>query len=108
MLKPCLEAASALDASVASMRFVKPLDGPLALQLAESHDLLVTVEENVVLGGAGSAVAEYLAAQGRPVPVLHLGLPDRFVEHGDPGLLLKHCGLDAEGILAAVRARLPD
>jgi 1-deoxy-D-xylulose-5-phosphate synthase len=108
LLKPCLEAAEALDASVANMRYVKPLDGPLALHLADSHDLLVTVEENVVLGGAGSAVAEYLAAEGRAVPVLHLGLPDRFVEHGDPVLLLKHCGLDAGGILAAVRARLPD
>jgi 1-deoxy-D-xylulose-5-phosphate synthase len=108
MLKPCLEAAEALDASVANMRFVKPLDGSLALQLADSHDLLVTVEENVVLGGAGSAVAEYLAAEGRAVPVLHLGLPDRFVEHGDPALLLKQSGLDATGILAAVRARLPD
>jgi 1-deoxy-D-xylulose-5-phosphate synthase len=108
MLRPCLEAAEALDASVASMRFVKPLDGPLAQQLADSHDLLVTVEENVVLGGAGSAVAEYLAAQGRAVAVLHLGLPDHFVEHGDPALLLKRCGLDAGGILAAVQARLPD
>jgi 1-deoxy-D-xylulose-5-phosphate synthase len=108
MLKPCLEAAEALDASVANMRFVKPLDGTLVLQLADGHDLLVTVEENVVLGGAGSAVAEHLAAQGRAVPVLHLGLPDRFVEHGDPALLLKDCGLHAEGILAAVRARLPD
>ncbi len=93
---------------VADMRFVKPLDGPLVLQLADSHDLLVTVEENVVLGGAGSAVAECLAAQGQAVPVLHLGLPDRFVEHGDPALLLKQCGLDAAGILAAVRARLPE
>jgi 1-deoxy-D-xylulose-5-phosphate synthase len=108
MLKPCLEAAEALDASVANMRFVKPLDGPLTLQLADSHDLIVTVEENVVLGGAGSAVAEYLAAQGRAVRVLHLGLPDRFVEHGDPALLLKQCGLDPEGILRAVRVRLPE
>ncbi len=108
MLKPCLEAAEALDASVANMRFVKPLDGALVQQLADSHDLLVTVEENVVHGGAGSAVAEHLAAQGRAVPVLHLGLPDRFVEHGDPALLLKDCGLHAEGILTAVRARLPD
>jgi 1-deoxy-D-xylulose-5-phosphate synthase len=108
MVKPCLEAAGALDASVADMRFLKPLDGALVLELADHHDLLVTVEENVVQGGAGSAVAEYLAAQGRAVPVLHLGLPDRFVEHGDPALLLKQCVLDAEGILAAVGARLPD
>ncbi len=108
MLKPCLEAAEALDASVASMRFVKPLDGALVLQLAASHDLLVTVEENVVQGGAGGAVAEHLAAQGQAAQLLHLGLPDHFVEHGDPALLLKQCGLDADGILAAVRARLPD
>jgi 1-deoxy-D-xylulose-5-phosphate synthase len=108
MVKPCLEAAEALDASVANMRFVKPLDGALVLRLADSHELLVTVEENVVHGGAGSAVAEHLAAQGRAVPVLHLGLPDRFVEHGDHAVLLKDCGLHAEGILAAVRARLPD
>jgi len=108
MLRPCLDAADGLDATVANMRFLKPLDGPLALQLADSHDLLVTVEENVVEGGAGSAVAEYLAGQGRAVPLLHLGLPDRFVEHGDPALLLKQCGLDADGILAAVRRRLPE
>jgi 1-deoxy-D-xylulose-5-phosphate synthase len=108
MLRPCLDAAEGLDATVANMRFLKPLDGPLALQLADSHDLLVTVEENVVEGGAGSAVAEYLAGQGRAVALLHLGLPDRFVEHGDPALLLKQCGLDADGILAAVRGRLPE
>jgi 1-deoxy-D-xylulose-5-phosphate synthase len=80
----------------------------LTLQLATSHDLLVTVEENVVTGGAGGAVAEYLARDGRAVPMLHLGLPDHFVEHGDPGLLLEQCGLDADGILAAVRRRLPE
>jgi 1-deoxy-D-xylulose-5-phosphate synthase len=108
MLKPCLEAAQALDATVANMRFVKPLDGALLLQLAASHELLVTVEENVVQGGAGSAVAEHLAGQGHAARLLHLGLPDRFVEHGDPALLLKQCGLDANGILAAVRSRLPD
>jgi 1-deoxy-D-xylulose-5-phosphate synthase len=108
MLRPCLAAAETLDASVANMRFVKPLDGAMALQMADSHELLVTVEENVVDGGAGSAVAEYLAVQGRAVPLLHLGLPDQFVEHGDPALLLRQCGLDAEGILAAVRCRLPD
>jgi len=108
MLKPCLEAAEALDASVASMRFVKPLDGELVLELAATHELLVTVEENVVQGGAGSAVSEHLALQGRTAQLLQIGLPDHFVEHGDPGLLLKQCGLDAEGILAAVRARLPE
>jgi 1-deoxy-D-xylulose-5-phosphate synthase len=108
MLKPALEAAEQLDASVANMRFVKPLDQDLVLQLAGSHELLVTLEENVVEGGAGSAVAEALNAAGKAVPLLHLGLPDRFVEHGDPAVLLKTCGLDRDGILAALRARLPE
>jgi 1-deoxy-D-xylulose-5-phosphate synthase len=106
MLKPALEAAEQLDATVANMRFVKPVDVDLVLQLAGSHQLLVTIEENVVEGGAGGAVAEALNAAGRAVALLHLGLPDRFVEHGDPAVLLKACGLDRDGILAAVRARL--
>jgi len=95
-----------LNATVANMRFVKPLDRELAFRLAASHDLIVTVEENVVSGGAGSAVAEALAAEGFSVPILMLGLPDRFVEHGDPQQLLADCGLDREGILRAVRERL--
>jgi 1-deoxy-D-xylulose-5-phosphate synthase len=88
------------------MRFVKPLDRELAFRLATTHDLVVTVEENVVAGGAGSAVEEALAADGLAVPVLVLGLADRFVEHGDPAQLLADCGLDAAGIVRAVRARL--
>src|SRR5439155_23906513 len=95
MVKPALEAAEELDATVANMRFVKPLDDALVAELAASHDLLVTVEENVVMGGAGSAVAEALSAAGFAVPLLHLGLPDQFVEHGDPQQLLSDCGLDA-------------
>ena len=106
MLKPALEAGAELNATVANMRFVKPLDRELASRLAASHDLVVTVEENVVAGGAGSAVAEALAAEGFAVPILMLGLPDRFVEHGDPQQLLADCGLDREGILRAVRERL--
>jgi 1-deoxy-D-xylulose-5-phosphate synthase len=107
-LRAVLEAAEALDGTVADMRFVKPLDGALVAQLGAGHELLVTVEENVVKGGAGSAVLEHLLAHGKTVPVLQLGLPDRFVEHGDPGVLLKHCGLDRDGLLAAVRKRLSE
>jgi 1-deoxy-D-xylulose-5-phosphate synthase len=106
MLIPALQAAEKLDATVANMRFVKPLDHALVAELAQSHDLIVTVEENAVEGGAGSAVAEALAAQRIQREILHLGLPDRFVEHGDPALLLKACGLDAEGVLASIQARL--
>ncbi|MEW6676628.1 MAG: 1-deoxy-D-xylulose-5-phosphate synthase [Pseudomonadota bacterium] len=93
-----LAAADNLDASVADMRFVKPLDTDLIRQLAQSHDLLITVEENVVMGGAGSGVAEFLAQAGLHCPIHHLGLPDRFVEHGDPAVLLARCGLDAAGL----------
>ncbi|MBI3937386.1 MAG: 1-deoxy-D-xylulose-5-phosphate synthase [Betaproteobacteria bacterium] len=106
MLKPCLEAAEEIDATVANMRFVKPLDDALVADLAGAHDLLVTVEENAVMGGAGSAVAESLARQGYTVPVLHLGLPDRFVDQGDPGIQLADCGLNKDGIVTRVRARL--
>jgi 1-deoxy-D-xylulose-5-phosphate synthase len=106
MLKPALEAAAELNATVANMRFVKPVDRELAYRLATSHELVVTVEENVVMGGAGSAVAEALAADGIAAPVLMLGLPDRFVEHGDHAQLLADCGLDAQGIARAIRERL--
>jgi 1-deoxy-D-xylulose-5-phosphate synthase len=101
-----LAAAERIDASVADMRFVKPLDVDLLRTLAQDHRLLVTVEENVVAGGAGAAVAEALAGLGLEVSVLHLGLPDAFVEHGDAARLLADCGLDAAGIEAAVRQRI--
>jgi 1-deoxy-D-xylulose-5-phosphate synthase len=106
MVKPSLDAGAELGATVANMRFVKPLDEALVLRLATTHDLLVTVEENALPGGAGSAVLESLAAGGVEVPVLQLGLPDHFVEHGDPALLLADCGLDAAGIARAIRERL--
>jgi len=106
MVKPALEAGAEVNATVANMRFVKPLDGDLAFRLAETHELVVTVEENAVAGGAGSAVAEALAAGGFAVPVLMLGLPDRFVEHGDHAQLLADCGLDAAGIAKSIRERL--
>ena len=105
MLHPALTAAEILDATVANMRFVKPLDVELVLALAREHDAIVTVEENTIAGGAGSAVAEALAAAGVSVPILHLGLPDAFPEHGDPALLLSQVGLDAKGIAAAIDAR---
>jgi len=104
MVAPALAVAENLDATVADMRFVKPLDMALIRQLAQTHDWLVTVEENVVLGGAGSAVAEALSSMGLAKPILHLGLPDRFVEHGDPGILLERCGLNADGIESAISA----
>ncbi len=105
LLYPALQAAEALDATVANMRFVKPLDVDLVTQLAAEHDLIVTVEEGCVMGGAGSAVAEALASAGIAKPLLMLGLPDAFVEHGDPVKLLGLCGLDAAGIEQAIRTR---
>ena len=108
MVKTALEAGEALDATVANMRFVKPLDEALIAELAASHARLVTVEENVIEGGAGSAVGEVLARMGLRLPVLHLGLPDRFVGHGDPALLTKECGLDRDGVLSAISERFPD
>jgi 1-deoxy-D-xylulose-5-phosphate synthase len=106
MLAPALKAAEELDATVANMRFVKPLDSALVLELAASHDLLVTVEEGCIMGGAGSAVAEALAAAAVVVPLMQLGLPDKFIDHGDAQQLLAQCGLDATGIVASVRQRL--
>ena len=106
LLKPALEAGETLDATVADMRFVKPLDADLAAELAKTHDLVVTIEENAVMGGAGSAVAEALASLGIATPVLQLGLPDRFIDHGDQAQLLASVGLDKAGIVAAVRARI--
>ncbi len=108
LLKPCLQAAEELDATVANMRFVKPLDEELVRELAISHEWLVTVEENTILGGAGSAVLETLEKQGFQKKVLQLGLPDRFVDHGDPARLLKECGLDSEGIHASIEAKLAE
>ncbi len=105
MLRPALEAADALDATVANMRFVKPIDVDLIAWLANNNDALVTVEENVISGGAGSAVSETLAGLGIAMPVLHLGLPDAFIDHGDPALLLTKCGLDASGITRSIERR---
>lgn len=102
MVAPAVTAGEALGATVVNMRFVKPLDETLILEMAEQHELIVTVEENAVAGGAGSGVNECLAARGVSVAVHNLGLPDRFVEHGEHTALLSQCRLDAKGIEASV------
>ena len=106
MLSPALQAGEMLDASVANMRFIKPLDHDLIRALATSHDLLVSIEENTLIGGAGSEVARSLEQQGLKTPHLRLGLPDEFIEHGDASALLAQHGLDAAGITATVRKAL--
>ncbi|MDO8292800.1 MAG: 1-deoxy-D-xylulose-5-phosphate synthase [Gallionella sp.] len=108
MLAPALAAAEQLNATVANMRFVKPLDAELVLRLAREHELLVTVEENAVQGGAGSAVTECLQQHGIVIPVLQLGLPDRFIDQGEHSQMLADCGLDASGIAASIRCKLPN
>ncbi|WP_153144782.1 1-deoxy-D-xylulose-5-phosphate synthase [Dechloromonas sp. H13] len=106
-LVPAAEAAGeALDATVVNMRFVKPLDAALIVELAGNHSLLVSIEENAVIGGAGSEIERVLAEHGLNVPVLRLGLPDRFIDHGEQGQLLAELGLDQAGIVQAVRARI--
>ncbi|MDM8562746.1 1-deoxy-D-xylulose-5-phosphate synthase [Candidatus Marithioploca araucensis] len=106
LLTPALTAAEQLDATVVNMRFVKPLDVEMVVQMAQQHDLIVTVEENVIMGGAGSAVNECLQAHSSSTPVLNLGLPDHFLEHGNTATLLAKCGLDAAGIVYSVNQRL--
>ena len=105
LLYPALEAAGKLDATVANMRFVKPLDSALVVELARTHEAIVTVEEGCVLGGAGTAVLEALQAAGLDTPVLQLGLPDEFIEHGDPAKVLALVGLDAAGIEQSILKR---
>ncbi|RJG12154.1 1-deoxy-D-xylulose-5-phosphate synthase [Pseudomonas cavernicola] len=105
-LADALVVGANLDATVVDMRFVKPLDEALVRQLAASHELLVTIEENSVMGGAGAAVSEFLARENLLQPILHLGLPDYYVEHAKPAAMLAECGLDAAGIEASVRTRL--
>ncbi|SMB26382.1 1-deoxyxylulose-5-phosphate synthase, thiamine-requiring, FAD-requiring [Sterolibacterium denitrificans] len=106
MLAPALAAAEQLDASVANMRFVKPLDADLLRTLAVDHALLVSIEENAVIGGAGSEVARCLEQSGIDTPLLRLGLPDTFVDHGDVAALLSQLGLDATGIVKSIATRL--
>lgn len=108
MLAPCLAAGDELNATVVNMRFIKPLDDDLLASLTADHNLLVTVEENTVMGGAGSAVIESLNSQRIQVGVLQLGLPDIFIEQGDHAQMLANCGLDSSGIIKSVRAVLPE
>ncbi len=105
MVAPSLAAAEELNATLANMRFIKPIDSELLRHLAERHDSIVTVEEGAIMGGAGSACAEALSAMGITKPLLHLGLPDQFIDHGDPAKLLERCGLDAKGIAASIQTR---
>jgi 1-deoxy-D-xylulose-5-phosphate synthase len=102
MLDAAATVAAKLNATLVDMRFIKPLDIKRILELASSHSLLVTIEENVVAGGAGSGVSEYLRKQHINTPIIHLGLPDTFVAHGKPSDLLQSCGLDASGILTTI------
>lgn len=106
LLYPAMEAAKALGASVVNMRWAKPLDTELLIQVAKTHTALVTLEDGAIMGGAGSAVLEALQAAGLVLPVLQLGLPDAFIEHGDPIALMAMQGLDAPGIEASIRKRL--
>jgi 1-deoxy-D-xylulose-5-phosphate synthase len=106
-LAPSESVGAGLDTSVVNMRFVKPLDETLVLELARTHDALVTLEDNAIAGGAGSAVGELLAAHGVEIPLLQLGLPDRFLEHATREQLLAEAGLDADGIRRAILARFP-
>ena len=108
MVAPALAAGEALDATVVNMRWVKPIDGELLAELARTHDAFVTLEEHAVMGGAGSAVLEALAQAGIVKSVLQLGLPDRFIDHGEQSQLLRMLGLDAAGIEASVRQRFGD
>ncbi|MGB5281474.1 MAG: 1-deoxy-D-xylulose-5-phosphate synthase [Arenicellales bacterium] len=107
MVGPAVEVGKAINATVINMRFVKPLDEEVIEQVAASHELLVTIEENAIKGGAGSAVNEYLSSIQSTRQMLNLGLPDRFIEHGDTALLLAECGLDAAGIQKAILSVLP-
>jgi len=106
MVEPCRELAEQIDATLVNMRFVKPLDNELIETLAESHDLIVTIEENAVMGGAGSGVNEHLAAVGKSVPLLNLGLGDSYLEHASREECLSEAGLDAQGIAQRVRERM--
>jgi len=105
LLAPALAAGDELDATVVNMRFVKPLDAELIVELAGNHSLLVSIEENAVIGGAGSEIERVLAERGIRVALLRLGLPDRFIDHGEQNQLLAELGLDKDGIVRAVRAR---
>jgi 1-deoxy-D-xylulose-5-phosphate synthase len=106
LLPAAIIAADVLGATVCDMRWAKPLDHELIEQLANSHKLIVTLEENSIAGGAGSGVTEYLSAQGILLPTLHLGLPDRYIDHGKREKILAAIGLDAKGIEESIKQRM--
>ncbi len=108
VLYAALQAAEELDATVVNMRFIKPLDTDMLRRLAQDHDALVTVEEGAIQGGAGAACLEALQGLGLQLPVLNLGLPDVWLEHGDPAQIMAACGLDAAGLLRSIQVRFPD
>ncbi len=103
MVYPAVTAGEILDATVVNMRFIKPLDTNLITEVTAKHDIVITIEENSIMGGAGSAICEFLNAANINIPIKQLGLPDRFIEHGNPEQMLKDCGLDAEGIVRFVK-----
>ena len=105
MVEPALQVAHDIDATLCDMRFVKPLDVALVQQICNEHDFIVTIEENVIMGGAGSACLEAMQLLNLSNPVLQLGIPDEFTEHGDPKLLLRAIGLDQNGILQALKKK---
>lgn len=107
MVQPALDAAEQLNATVVNMRFVKPLDIAVIEKMATSHDLVITIEENTHLGGAGSAVAEYLLSIGNSTAIKIMGLPDKFIDHGEHKQMLSNCGLDAQGIIDTVNNYFP-
>jgi 1-deoxy-D-xylulose-5-phosphate synthase len=107
MVQPALEAAETLDATVVNMRFIKPLDTDMLDDIAAHHDLIVTIEENTLIGGAGSGVAEYLLSMGSTTAIKLLGLPDNFIDHGQQQQMLADCGLSPEGIINTVKQHFP-
>ena len=106
LLSAAKTVAQSIGATLIDMRFVKPLDERAIIDTCNAHDLIVTLEENVIAGGAGSGVTEFIHQQGLLVDILNLGLPDRFIDHGKPEDLLAQCGLSAEGILNSIRKRI--
>jgi 1-deoxy-D-xylulose-5-phosphate synthase len=106
MLETALQAGEELDATVVNMRFVKPMDRELLREIAAGHELLVTIEENAVIGGAGAEVSRLVQELATPVRILRLGLPDRFIDHGDQVQLLARIGLDKDGVVARVKATI--
>ena len=108
MVTPALECADRINATVVDMRFVKPIDEELIGDMATSHQLIVTIEENTTMGGAGSAVNEFLISANYQIPILNLGLPDKFLEHGKVAEMLANVGLDAGSITSAIKKKLKD